>query len=115
MGWTLGILWGCALWGLLPLVHAQAQDAPPSVTLGWDYGPEAIERFVLERKTGLGGTYAALPLLLPATARQAVDTPLPTGQLFCWRVRAVLGAVLSLPSNEVCGAVLLAPTLLRIQ
>jgi hypothetical protein len=111
---TLLFLWGFAVWGFLSLLRAQAQGTA-SLTLTWEYGPDPIDRFVLERKQGLTGPWAPLPLAIAATARETTEAALPTGQLFCWRMRAALGTSQSPPSNEVCGAVVSTPTTLRIQ
>ncbi len=112
--WTLGLLWGFAVWGLLLLVRAQAEPVG-ELTLAWAYGTDTIDRFILERKQGLTGTWAALPLVIAPAARSAQDATVTVGQLYCWRVRAALTTQQSEPSNEACAAVLSAPTLLRVQ
>jgi hypothetical protein len=85
-----------------------------SLTLAWDY-TSTVSNFVLERKTGLTGTYSTLPLVIPGTARTAIDTTVTIGQLYCYRIHAEVPPARSAPSNEACGAVLSAPINLRIQ
>ena len=95
-----------------------AWAAPPLVpiTLAWDYDvEEVVDGFRLERKVGQAGTYTPLPLTIAGTARTATDVTAVRGQVQCYQLLAVVDVYVSLPSNEVCIAVVGAPLTLRIQ
>lgn len=95
----------------LPLtVWAQA---PIAVTLLWDHPGTGVDAFYLERRVGQSGAYTPVPLTIPGTARQITDM-VPAGTIHCWRLLAGLLEFRSVPSNEVCHAVVQAPITLRV-
>ena len=103
-----------AIFAVLTLPLMSMAQSTVTATLAWDHVGGA-DAFYLERKLGQAGTYAPVPVTIAGTDRQVTDTTVPTGQIVCYRLKAGLQEFRSLPSNEVCHAVLSAPINLHIQ
>jgi Concanavalin A-like lectin/glucanases superfamily len=87
---------------------ATVSPAPTSVkpiqlTLFWNDNSNNEDHFAIERKTGANGTYTQIALTA-ANSTSYVDTAVIKEVTYCYRVRAVDGAVASAYSPEACGA-----------
>ncbi len=76
-------------------------NSATSVNLAWTDVSNAESHYTIERKTDLGGTWAALTTDLPANTSSYSDSTVTTGHTYYYRVKATkTNGAFSLYSNE---------------
>ena len=104
-----GFYFLCVLAVLLGFLIGMAYSE--SLTLNWTDNSDNETGFKIERKLGQTGTFAPLGQTATDVATY-VDTSVPDGQLYCYRVNAFNTAGVSPWSGEGCGRdteVIIAP------
>lgn len=99
-------------WLLILLVLLAGPAYGASLTLTWTDNSGNEDGFKIERKLEQTGTFAEIGTVA-ADIMVYVDSTIPDGQLYCYRVRAFNAEGDSPYSNEDCGRdvpVLLAPS-----
>jgi len=88
------------LWASSQFVEAAT---PAQIKVTWTAGPGGVEDgFMVLRKTGLLGTYAAIGTVGKGVLTFTDTGPLAPGQMFCYQVSAFNAAGSSAPSAEAC-------------
>ena len=93
-------MWTQCLLGLVLLLQTQIAFAA-QINLSWSDNSTNEDTLLLERKTGLQGSFSQIQSFAPNTT-SFKDTSLTAGQLYCFRIRAHNTTGDSAYSNQVC-------------
>ena len=99
-----------AIWAIGIVLAASVADAA-QLTLSWVHQSNGAAAFRIERKVGTAGMYGEIAQQ-QAEQSSYVDTTVAAGTTYCYRVRAFDAGGTSGYSNEACGSVIAALTLL---
>jgi hypothetical protein len=89
--------------GGLFIAGAERAERAAQLTLTWVDNAGGIANFIVERKTGMTGTYARIATTGPGITTY-VDSAVVAGT-YCYRVKASNASGESGYSNEACGSV----------